>query len=151
MEKRMLRGMTRKVGAVLIAGGCLAAVTASPALATPPVVKEGNFEYGDGDGSAWGNVSCHARLVINKNHPSDGPNEGGKEVEKCVSTEPGGKLTGYFTPGEEYTGYWESDFYHFLAPMFGGENTSKLPTTVRIKVAKNFESFHVYATYPAEG
>ncbi len=146
----MLRGMTRKVGAVLIAGGCFAAMSA-PALAVTPIVKEGTFEYGEGMGSAWGNVSCHAKLTITKNYPSDGPNEGGKEHEKCVSTEPNGKLTGFFTPGQEYTGYWESDFYHFLAPQFGGENTSKLPTTVKINVAKNFKSFKVFATYPAEG
>ncbi len=143
----MLRGMTRKVGGVLLVGACLAAVAAAPAGATP-IIKEGSFTYGPNDGSAWGNVSCHAKLVINKKNPSAGPNEGGKESEKCVSTEPEGKLTGYFTPGEEYHGYWESDFYHFLAPEFGGENTSKLPMTLTIKVAKNFKSFRVYATYP---
>ncbi len=144
----MLRGMTRKVGALMIAGGCVAAIAAAPAGAA--TVKEGTFSYGDGDGSAWGNVTCKAKLVISKAYPSDGPNEGGKETEKCVSTEPGG-LTGYFTPGSEYHGYWESDFYHFLAPEFGGSNTTKFPSTLTIKVAKNNKSFRVYATYPAAG
>jgi hypothetical protein len=134
-----------RVAGVLLAVACVAAIAAMPASAA--TVTEANFEYGPNNGSAWGNISCHAKLVVSKKYPSEGANEGGKEVEKCVSTEPGGKLTGFFTPGEEYHGYWESDFYHFAT----AENTSKLPSSVTIKVAKSFRSFRVVAIYPAAG
>ncbi len=142
--------MTRNRVASALVVLCSLLVVAAPAGATQ-VKKEGTFEYGEGSGSAWGNVRCHDVLTISKEYPSDGPNEGGLEREKCVSTEPGGKLTGFFTPGEEYHGYWESDFYHFLAPEFGGENTQKFPSTLTIKVAKSFKSFRVVAVYPPAG
>jgi hypothetical protein len=145
----MFKTLMMRAGTVL-AATCWVAVTAGSATAAV-TVHEGSFEYGPSNGSAWGNVKCHDKLVVSKNYPSAGPNSGGKEKELCVSTEPGGKLTGYFNPGEEYHGYWESDFYHFLASGFGGENTSKLPSTVTIKVAENFKSFKVFAIYPEAG
>jgi hypothetical protein len=129
---------------VLVVVGCLAGIGASAASARNEVF---HFTYNDNDGSAWGNVKCHGRIIYNKKYPSDGPNEGGKETEKCVSTEPGGKLTGFFEPSEIYTGYWESDYYHFGA----AENTQKFPSSLTIKVAANFESYKVTAIYPPGG
>ncbi|HEX3910610.1 MAG TPA: hypothetical protein VHW67_07920 [Solirubrobacteraceae bacterium] len=135
-----------RLASALLAVACFAAVAAMPAGAAT-TVTEANFEYGPNSGSAWGNVSCHAKLIVSKKFPSNGPNEGGKEVERCVSTESEGKLTGFFTPGEVYDGYWESDYYHFAAT----ENTTKFPSSLTIKVAKNFKSYRVVATYPAAG
>jgi hypothetical protein len=147
----MLRTITARLGVSLLAACCIAVVAASSAAAANEV-KEGTFTYNETNGSAWGEVECHAKLIINKKYPSDGPNEGGKETEKCTSLAPGGKLTGYFNPGEEYHGYWESDFYHFVAPTYpGGANTSKAPSMLTIKIAKNLKSFKVLATYPAAG
>lgn len=140
--------MANALGVLLVVCSVLSAVAAPAGAATK---KQGTFEYGEGMGSAWGNVSCHDTLTISKKYLSNSPNEGGLEREKCVSTEPDGKLTGFFTPGQEYNGYWESDFYHFLAPSFGGENTQKFPSTLTIKVAKNFKSFRVTAVYPPAG
>jgi hypothetical protein len=86
--------------------------------------------------SAYGAVSCTGTLVTSAAYPGNAT-EGGREVEKCVSTEPGGKLTGYFTPGQEYEGYWESDYYATIGE-FGVQ-----PTSVLIKVSKSFKSFKV--------
>jgi hypothetical protein len=88
--------------------------------------------------SAYGAVHCVGKLVVSTKSPG-----GGKEVEKCTSTEPDGKLTGYFTPGQEYTGYWESDYYATVG------KPGVQPSSVLIKVAKNFKSFRVVsAVYP---
>jgi hypothetical protein len=118
-----------------LAAGMLAAVAAGPASAS-------STHYETNYSSAYGAVHCVGRLVTNKKYPSNAT-EGGKEVERCTSTEPGGKLTGYFTAGEEYTGYWESDYYATI-----GEPGVQ-PTSVLIKVAKNYKSFRVVrAIYP---
>jgi hypothetical protein len=145
MKETFNARLARLAGAV-VAAACVVALAAVSASAAT-TVTEANFEYGPNNGSAWGNVSCHAKLVVSKKFPSGGPGEGGKEVEKCVSTEPGGKLTGFFTPGQEYHGYWESDYYHFAT----AENTTKFPSSLTIKVAKNFKSYRVVAIYPADG
>jgi hypothetical protein len=142
--RQVQRTRFRRLLTALIAACCIAAIGAGTASAASTIF---NFSYNDNDGSAWGNVSCHGRILYNKKYPSDGVNEGGKETEKCVSTEPGGKLTGYFEPGEIYHGYWESDYYHFGAL----ENTQKFPSSLTIKVAANFESYKVTAIYPAAG
>ena len=79
--------------------------------------------------------------------PLGRPQRGRQGNRACRSTEPGGKLTGYFEPGEIYHGYWESDYYHFGA----AENTQKFPSSLTIKVAANFKSYRVIAVYPAVG
>jgi hypothetical protein len=141
---RQLRTRTGRLLTALVAVLCVAAIGAAAASAHSEIF---NFSYNNTDGSAWGNVSCHGRIVYSPRYPSDGPNEGGKETELCRSTEPGGKLTGYFEPGEIYHGYWESDYYHFGAL----ENTQKFPSSLTIKVAANFKSYKVFARYPAAG
>lgn len=117
----------------------LAACAATAAAET--IVTHYTTEYT----SAYGKVLCTGTLVTNKRYPGDAT-EGGREREKCNSQEPGGKLTGYFTPGETYTGYWESDYYATI----GRDGVQ--PTSVTIKVAKSFRSFTVVsAVYPFAG
>ncbi|SRR5579871_130356 len=112
----------------------LAATSAGAATTRTPYVTDYT--------SAYGAVHCAGKLIINSTNPGNAT-EGGREVEKCTSTEPGGKLTGYFTPGQEYTGYWESDYYATISE-FGVQ-----PTSILIKVSKNFKSFRVVsAVYP---
>jgi hypothetical protein len=118
-----------------------AAVTTTAAVAlaaTPAGAATTKTPYVTDYTSAYGAVHCEGKLIVSKKYPG-----GGKEVEKCTSTEPGGKLTGYFTPGQEYTGYWESDYYATVG------KPGVQPSSVLIKVAKNFKSFRVVsAVYP---
>ncbi|HEX4483271.1 MAG TPA: hypothetical protein VH081_05745 [Solirubrobacteraceae bacterium] len=94
--------------------------------------------------SAYGKVQCVGTLTVDKKYPANAT-EGGLEREKCTSQEPGGKLAGYFSAGEEYTGYWESDYYATIGE-FGVQ-----PSSVEIKVAKSFKSFKVIsAVYPVK-
>lgn len=92
--------------------------------------------------SAYGKVLCVGNLRVNAEYPGNAT-EGGREHERCTSQEPGGKLTGYFSPGEEYHGYWESDYYATIGRV------GVQPSSVTIKVAKSFRSFTVVsAIYP---
>jgi hypothetical protein len=127
----------RRFASALLAAGVLAAVGAgSASAATTHYTTEYTSEYGK--------VLCTGRLVVNSKYPGNAT-EGGKEVERCISQEPNGKLTGYFTPGEEYTGYWESDYYATIG------QPGVHPSSVLIKVAKNFKSFRVVsAVYPVK-
>jgi hypothetical protein len=126
-----------RLTAALATAGLLTAVGAASAGAAPtktPYTTEYTSDYGK--------VLCTGILSTSSKYPGNGT-EGGREREKCVSQEPGGKLTGYFTAGEEYKGYWESDYYTTI-----GEPGVQ-PSSVTIKVAKNFKSFRVVsAVYP---
>lgn len=124
-----------RLATALLTTGIVVAVMAVPASATTKT------SYVTDYASAYGAVHCVGKLRIDKKYPGNATS-GGLEQEKCVSTEPSGKLTGYFTPGEEYTGYWESDYYATIA------EPGVQPSSVVIKVAKNFKSFRVRAVYP---
>jgi hypothetical protein len=127
-----------KFAAAFFAASALVAVaagTASAATSTP---------YTTDYTSAYGSVHCVGTLRVSKAHPGNAT-EGGREVERCTSTEPNGKLTGYFTPGETYTGYWESDYYATIG------KPGVQPSSVTIKVAKNFKWFIVRAVYAFAG
>ncbi len=129
----------RALASGLLVGGILAASAATAAAET--TVTHYTTEYA----SAYGAVSCVGTLKTSKLYPGNAT-EGGREREKCTSREPGGKLTGYFTPGETYTGYWESDYYATI----GRDGVQ--PSSITIKVAKNFRSFTVIsAVYPFAG
>jgi hypothetical protein len=129
-----MRSVKNLAMSMLLAGVLLTVAAAAASAANTPY--ETNYS------SAYGAVHCVGKLIVNKTYPGNA-NEGGKEVEKCTSTEPSGKLTGYFSPGEEYTGYWESDYYATIG-KFGVQ-----PTSVLIKVSKSFKSFKVRsAIYP---
>jgi hypothetical protein len=130
-----------RITAALATAGLIAAVGAGSAAASTNTKTPYTTEYT----SDYGKVLCTGTIVTNRTYPGT-PTEGGREKEKCVSQEPGGKLTGYFTAGEEYKGYWESDYYTTI-----GEPGVQ-PTSVTIKVAKNFKSFRVVsATYAVSG
>ena len=123
-----------KFVAALFAAAALVAVAAGTAsAAATPYTTDYTSEYGS--------VHCVGKLHISKARPGNA-NEGGFETEKCTSTEPNGKLTGYFNAGETYTGYWESDYYNSIG------KPGMHPSSVIIKVARNFESFRVKALYP---
>jgi hypothetical protein len=132
----------RKLVVVGLAAVMVAAITAASASAA------GKYEtksYEANYTSAYGSVHCVGKFKVSKSYPGD-MEEGGREHEVCKSTEPGGKLTGYFHPGETYTGYWESDYYATI----GKDDVQ--PTSVEIKVANNFKSFKVIAAvYPYQG
>jgi hypothetical protein len=128
-----------RLTAALATAALIAAIgtaSASAAATKTPYTTEYTSDYGK--------VLCTGILSTSSRYPGNAT-EGGREREKCVSQEPGGKLTGYFMPGEEYKGYWESDYYTTI-----GEPGVQ-PTSVTIKVAKNFKSFRVVsAIYPVK-
>jgi hypothetical protein len=127
--------------AAVLAVGLVAAVSAGSAGAAPTTRTPFTTEYT----SAYGKVLCTGTIAVNSIKFPGNATEGGREKEKCVSQEPGGKLTGYFTAGETYEGYWESDYYATI-----GESGVQ-PSSVVIHVAKSFKSFRVVsAIYPVK-
>jgi hypothetical protein len=134
----MIPARLAKLAAALFAATALVAIAAGTAGAA--TVTQYTTDYS----SAYGSVHCVGHIRDSKTYPGNAT-EGGREVEKCTSTEPEGKLTGYFTPGETYTGYWESDYYATIG------QPGVQPSSVVIKVAKNFKSFKVRAVYPFAG